>query len=155
MPTPDQPDHAAIERRVKRRVHRQIIMGVLSLSTLLTLFLTIMTNQDTYYAEFSNLLGVAFFVSLITWIGYTFWYVYQIRIDAGIRHEIEAERAHQLRLVEAGLRTPYPPRKSHSQAAYTEEYVLGDDGEILFDDEDDLDYDSYPPLDKPKRRLSQ
>jgi predicted tellurium resistance membrane protein TerC len=128
-----------IEKRVKQRIRRQVIMVALTLALLFSVF---MVNNTSYYAG-GRYWGMAATFFFFAWVAYAFWFAYHALVERGIRREIERERAHQLQLVREGRRVKREERYTHlAGLADDREAFLDDDGELWFEDED-----------KPKRHL--
>jgi hypothetical protein len=136
MHSSDLPDNvlAAIERRVKRRIRRHLI--------LLGLTLLLLASQ----AAIPGWPAAPVF-ALILWAAYVVWYLYQTMVDSGVRREIEREHQRRLQLIREGARSKREDRAVRLAGLADEhDTLLADDGELWI--EDDL-----PSELKPKRRL--
>jgi len=136
MPDTDLPDNAlaAIERRVKRRVRRHLILIGLSV-----LFLASLAAIPGWPA--------APVIALILWAAYVVWYLYQTMVDSGVQREIEREHQRQLQLAREGGRVKRTERSARLTGVDDDRSAfLADDGALWIDDEP-------PGESKPKRRL--
>ena len=141
----DLPDRVltTIERRVKRRIRRQLTMAVL---TIAFFFSVLMASTIPVYMG-GHAWGMASGLLLIVWLPYSLWYLYRALVERGVQREIERERQHQLRLAREGAGIKREDRSTRLARFGGERTAfLADDGERWIEDE-------LPLGDKPKRRL--
>ncbi len=129
-------DYEEVERRVRRRVRRNLWYTLDTLIMVINVYLV--TTPPYFHRDF-------FWFWTVLWVAHTIWFVYQTLVERAIRRELERERELAL------LRAETLRYQMGLSGEYDEERLSRLSGDGLYPDEDEA-VGWATIIGKPKRK---